>query len=63
VKELKTRNFEFHIYKWKQEKSFKVVLKHIPPEERIDETKRYSEALGHKDTDFWNIKKRGTKCP
>jgi len=29
VKELKNRNTEFHTYKPQQEKSFKIVLKHI----------------------------------
>jgi len=56
VKDHKTRNFKFHIYKPKQERSFKVVLKHMLPEERIDEAKRDIEELGHKITDIWNIK-------
>jgi len=60
VKELKTRNFKFHTYKPQQEKSFKIVLKHMPPEEKIDEAKRDIEELGHKVTDIWNIKERGT---
>jgi len=62
MKELKNRNFEFHTYKPKQETSFKVVLKHMSPEEKIDEIKRDIEELGHKVTNIWNIKKRGTKC-
>jgi len=36
VKELKTRNIEFYTYKPKQERSFKVVLKHMPPQEKIE---------------------------
>jgi len=63
VKELKTRNYEFHIYKPKQERSFKVALKHMPSEERIDDIRRDIEDLGHKVTNIWNIKKRGTKEP
>jgi len=63
VKELKTRNYEFHTYQPKQERSFKVLLKHMPPEERIDDIKRDIEDLGHKVTNIWNIKKRGTKEP
>jgi len=61
VKKIRTRNFEFHTYKSKQEGSFKVVLKHMPPEERIDEIRRDIEELGHKVTNIWNIRKRGTK--
>jgi len=45
VKELKTRNYEFHTYKPKQERSFKVVLKHMPPEEKIDNIKRDIENM------------------
>jgi len=61
VKELKTRNIEFHTYKTKQERSFKLVLKYMPSEEKIDEIKRDIE-LGHKVTNIWNIKKRRPKC-
>jgi len=35
----------------------------MPPEEKIDEIKRDIEELGHKITNIWNIKKRGTKVP
>jgi len=63
VKELKTRNIEFHIYKPKQKRSFKIVLKYMPPEEEIDQIKRDIEQLGHKVTNIWYIKKRGTKVP
>jgi len=63
VKELKTRNYEFHTYKPKQERGFKVVLKYMPPEERTDDIKRDIEDLGHTVTNIWNIKKRGTKEP
>jgi len=35
----------------------------MPPENKIDEIKRDIEDLGHKITNIWNIKKRGTKVP
>jgi len=35
----------------------------MPPEEKIDDIKRDIEDLGHKVTNIWNIKKRGTKKP
>jgi len=63
VKELKTRNYKFHTYKSKQERSFKIVLKHMPPEQIIDDIKRDIEDLGHTVTNMWKIKKRGTKEP
>jgi len=47
MKELKIRNYEFHTYKPKQERVFKVVLKHMPPEERTDDIKSDIEDQGH----------------
>jgi len=61
VKELKTRNTEFNTYKSNQEKSFKIVLKHIPLQEIIDAIKRDIEKLEHKITNIWNIKKHSIK--
>jgi len=40
VKELKSRNMEFHIYKPKQERSFQVILKHIHVTENLKDTKK-----------------------
>jgi len=47
VKELKSRNTEFHIYKSKQERSFKVVLKHIHATMNLDDIKKEIQDLGH----------------
>jgi len=52
VKEIKSRNIEFHIYKPKQEKNLKVVLKHMLPKEKIDVIKKNIEELGHKVTNI-----------
>jgi len=62
MKEFKTRNFEFHTYEPKQERSFKVVLKHMPPEEKIDEIKRDIEELGHKVPTFRMSRSVVPKC-
>jgi len=35
----------------------------MPPREKIDEIRRDIEELGHKVTNIWNIKKRGSKVP
>jgi len=61
VKELKSRNTEFHRYKPKQERSFKVVLKHIHATANLDDIKKEIEDLGHTITNIWNIKKQDTK--
>jgi len=50
-------------YKPKQESSFKIVLKYIPPEKKINAIKRDIEEIEHKITDIWNINKCGTKAP
>jgi len=60
VKELKTKNTEFHIYKLKQE-SFKIVLKHIHATAKLDDIKKEIEDLEHIVTNIWNIKKQSTK--
>jgi len=45
VKELKSKNTEFYTYKPKQEKSFRIVLKHIHVTVNLDKIE--IEDLGH----------------
>jgi len=52
---------EFHTYKPKQERSFKVVLKHIHATTNVDDIKKEIGNLGHTVTNIWNIKKQGIK--
>jgi len=59
VKELKSKNTEFYIYKLKQEKSFRIVLKNIHVTINLDKIE--IEDLGHIVTKIWNIKNQGTK--
>jgi len=40
VKELKSKNVEFHTHKPKQERSFRVVLKHIHASANLDDIKK-----------------------
>jgi len=47
VKDLKDKNTEFHIYKPKQERSFKVILKHIHATVNLDDTKKEIKDLGY----------------
>jgi len=60
VKELKNKNTEFHTYKSKQGRSFKVILEHIYAA-NPDDIKKEIEDLGHIIANIWNIKKQGTK--
>jgi len=47
MKELKSKNTEFYIYKSKQERSFRVVLKHIHDTANLDDIKKEIEDLDH----------------
>jgi len=63
VKELKNKNTEFHTYKPKQERSFKVVLKYIHAIANPDDIKKEIEDLKHIITNIYiyYIKKQDTK--
>lgn len=63
VKELQMKNTEFHTYKPKQERSFRVVLKNIHPSTDISELKEAIEEIGHEVVNIWNIKNKQTKSP
>jgi len=63
MKKFKISNTEFHIYKPKQERDFKIIFKHIPFQEKVDAIRKDIEKLEHTITNIWNIKKQGTKMP
>ncbi|KMQ86632.1 nucleic-acid-binding protein from transposon x-element [Lasius niger] len=63
VKELEIRNTEFHTYKPKQKRNFKVVLKNMHPSTDMDDLKDSINAHGQIVTNIWNVKQRGTKKP
>ncbi|KAH0944412.1 hypothetical protein HN011_006986, partial [Eciton burchellii] len=52
---------EFHIYKPKQERSFRVLLKHIHATTNLDDVKKEIVNLEHTVTNIWNIKRQDTK--
>jgi len=60
TKELKSKKTEYHINKLKQERSFKIVFKHIHVITNLtlnDDIKKEIEDLEHTVTNIWNIKK------
>jgi hypothetical protein len=63
VKELELRHTEFHTYKPKQDRSFRVVLRNMHPSTDVHELQTAIEELGHKVNNIWNIKQRATKKP
>lgn len=58
---LELKNTEFYIYKPKQERNFKVVLKNMHPSTEIAEIKTALGELSHTTNNIWNIKQRITK--
>jgi len=55
MKEFKNRNTEFHTYKSKQERSFRVVLNYMHA--TANDIKKEMTNLEHTSTNKWNIKK------
>jgi len=50
------KDTEFHTYKPKQERSFRVVLKNIHPSTDLNDTKKSLTDKGHVVTNIWNVK-------
>lgn len=63
VKALNDKNTEFHTYKLKEERSYKVVLKNMHHSINCEDIKAEIEKLGHTVTNVCNIKQYSTKLP
>ena len=63
VKALTEKNTQFHTYKPKQERSFRVVLKNLHYSTDINEIKESINSLGHDVHNIWNIKHNKTNKP
>lgn len=61
VAALMERKTDFHTYKPKQDRSFRVVLKNLHPSTDVTELSAEIQALGHEVTHIWNIKQNITK--
>jgi hypothetical protein len=61
VKELISKNVEFHTYKPKQERSFKLVFKHIQVSANLDNIEKHIKELRQTVINIWNVKKHDTK--
>jgi hypothetical protein len=55
------KNTKFQIYKFKEERSYRVVVKNIHYCINSEEIKTEIEKLGHTVTDIWNNKRYRTK--
>jgi len=51
------------MYKPKQDRSFRVILKNVLPTFNTEDIKDAIEEIGHKVVNLWNIKQRIIKIP
>lgn len=63
LKELDGKGTEYYTYKPKQERSFRVILKHIHPSTDTEEIKQALANHDHAVTNIWNMKQASTKKP
>jgi hypothetical protein len=61
VKALIDKNTEFHTYKPRQDRSFRVVLKNIHPSTDLNDIKQDLKDKGHEVMNISNVKQRVTK--
>ena len=57
------KNTEFHTYKPRQDRSFRVVHKNIQPSTDVKNIKQDLKDKGHEVMNIWNVKQRVTKKP
>jgi hypothetical protein len=60
---LTAKGAEFHTFKPKEERNYRVVLKYMDYSINPDDIKAEIEKLGHKVANIWNIKQFWTKLP
>jgi hypothetical protein len=63
TKALAEKCVQFHTYKLKEERSYRVVLKNMHYSISPEEIKTETENLGHTVTNIWNIRQYRTKQP
>ena len=62
IKALMVKNTEFHTYKPRQDRSFRVVLKNLHPSTEVNDIKQALKE-GHEATNIWNVKQRSSNHP
>jgi hypothetical protein len=60
---LTDKHAEFHTFKPKKERNYRVVLKHMRHSINPDDMKSEIQNIGHKVANIWNIKQYRTKLP
>jgi len=57
------KNTEFHTYKPRQDRSFRVVLKNLHPSTEVNDIKQTLNEEGHEATNIWNVRQRSSNHP
>ena len=60
---LMEKNTEFHTFKPRQVRSFRVVIRNIHPSTEVQDIKRALTEKGHDVTNIWKVKQKGTNKP
>jgi hypothetical protein len=63
IKALMEKNTEFHTYKPRQDRSFRVFVRNLHPSTEIQDIKRAIMEKGHEVTNIWKAKQRSTNRP
>jgi len=63
IKALMEKNKEFHIYKPRQDRSFRAVIRNLHPSTEVQDIKRALTEKGNEVTNVWNAKQRSTNRP
>ena len=63
IKALMEKNTEFHSYKPRQDRSFRVVVRNLHPSTETQDIKQAIMEKGHEVTNIWNAKQRSTNRP
>jgi hypothetical protein len=63
IKAITEKQTEFHTYKPRNERGFRVALKNIHPTTELNEIKLSLQEKGYEVTNIWNVKQRVTKTP
>jgi len=63
IKALMEKNTEFHIYKPRQNRSFRVVLKNLHPTNEVNDIKQALKKEGHEATNIRTVKQRSSNHP
>jgi hypothetical protein len=63
IKALMEKNTEFHTYKPRQDRNFRVVIRNLHPSTEVNDIKQAFKENGHDVANIWNVEQRVTNKP